>query len=168
MTNLILTGFMGTGKSSVGRLLAEKLGYVFKDIDEIIVRENGSTISEIFAKFGEAFFRSLEKDVLKRELMGDRMVVSTGGGAVIAEENRKLMRRQGLVINITATPDAILERLKNDNGRPLLADGNKTIIITKMLAQRESYYADADIQIDTTGKNVDDVVREILEEIRLD
>lgn len=168
MANLILTGFMGTGKSSVGRLLAEKLGYVFKDIDEIIVRENGSTISEIFAKFGEAFFRSLEKDVLKRELMGDRMVVSTGGGAVIAEENRKLMRRQGLVINITATPDAILERLKNDNGRPLLADGNKTIIITKMLAQRESYYADADIQIDTTGKNVDDVVREILEEIRLD
>jgi shikimate kinase len=167
MAKIIITGFMGTGKSFVGKMLAEKLGYVFKDMDEIIVKENGMTISEIFDKFGEAFFRSLEMEVLERELIGERMVISTGGGAVIAAENRKIMRREGLVVNITATPEAIFERLMYDNNRPLLMGVDRISLIKKILAERDAYYADADIQIDTTGKNVDDVVREIIDEIKL-
>jgi len=162
MRNIILTGFMGTGKSSAGRLLAERLGYAFQDIDTLIVEQERRSINEIFAEQGESYFRGIEADILASVLHGTKLVVSTGGGAVISGKNRELMRVSGIVVNLTASPTAVLERLAGENDRPLLREEKGLEKIRAMLAEREPYYADADIRIDTTGKNVEDVVREIL------
>lgn len=162
MRNIILTGFMGTGKTSAGRLLAARLDYRFQDVDALIVEQEGRSINEIFANDGEAYFRRVETEVITTALQGNRLVISTGGGAVISEHNRRLMREAGLVVNLTASPAAVLERLAGDDERPLLRDEKGLEKVQAMLAEREPFYADADIRIDTTGKNVEDVVREIL------
>lgn len=153
---------MGTGKTSVGKLLALRLKHTFVDIDALIVEKEKRTINEIFSQQGEAYFRRLETDVLEQALMGRNLVVATGGGAVIAERNRSLMRKSGVIVNLTASPLDILDRLKEENERPLLREGKGLEKIREMLNERERYYADADIRIDTAGKNVEDVVREIL------
>lgn len=160
--NIILIGFMGTGKSTVGRLLAERLNYCFIDIDALIVAREASSINEIFVKKGEVYFRSLETAVLKEVLQGKRLVVSTGGGAVLSETNRSLMKQSGSVINLLASPDVVAARLAKDTDRPLLRDGKSFERITTLLADREAFYAIADIRIDTTGKNVEDVVDAVL------
>ncbi|MRR06101.1 MAG: shikimate kinase [Deltaproteobacteria bacterium] len=162
MKNIILTGFMGTGKSSAGKLLAAELGYGFQDIDTIIVEKEKRSINEIFAEQGESYFRGIEADILASVLSGTKLVVSTGGGAVISAKNRELMRKSGIVVNLTASPTAVLDRLAVENDRPLLREEKGLEKIRGMLAEREPYYADADIRIDTTGKNVEDVVQEIL------
>lgn len=165
MKNIILTGFMGTGKSYVGRRLASRIGYKFKDIDEIIEKKENMKINDIFKLFGEEHFRKIETVVLGMELKGKGIVVSTGGGAVVSEMNRKLMRKAGIVVNLTATPEQILERLAEDNERPLLKKEKNIQKIRKMMLERKSYYEESDIQIDTTGKNVDDVISEIIRRI---
>lgn len=165
MENIILTGFMGTGKSYVGRRLASRIGYKFKDIDEIIEKTENMKINDIFELFGEEHFRKMETVVLEMELKDEGIVVSTGGGAVISEMNRKLMRKAGIVVNLTATPEQILERLAEDNERPLLKKEKNIQKIQKMMLERKSYYEESDIQIDTTGKNVDDVISEIMRRI---
>lgn len=160
--NVILTGFMGTGKSCVGRLLAGRLGYAFRDVDALIVAQEGTSINEIFSEKGERYFRELESTVLKRVLEESSQVISTGGGAVISDENRKAMKSSGVVVNLVATAGAILQRLRDDGERPLLRDEKSIQRIESMLAEREAYYRDADIRIDTNGKNVEDVAQEIL------
>lgn len=162
MRSIILTGFMGTGKTSVGKLLASRLGYRLIDLDSLIVEEEHRSINNIFADSGEAYFRQVETEVLSRALETERLVVSTGGGAVISEHNRRLMRDAGIIVNLTASPATVLERLAGDNERPLLKDERGLDKIKEMLAVREPFYADADIRIDTTGKNVEDVAREII------
>lgn len=162
MKNIILTGFMGTGKSTVGRKLAAILGYIFVDIDSRIVEREESSINDIFSRKGERVFREIEKEVLGHVMQGQGQVVATGGGAVIAEDNRRLMRRSGFVINLTATSESLLERLAEETDRPLLRDAEKLERIEELQKERESAYADADIRIDTSGKSVEDVVREIL------
>jgi len=162
MRNIILTGYMGTGKTSAGKLLASKLGYRLLDLDSMIVEQERTSINDIFAARGEAYFRQVESELLSRALEGERIVVSTGGGAVISEHNRRLMRKAGVVVNLTATPAAVLKRLEGDDARPLLRDEKGMDKVRTMLAEREPFYADADIRIDTTGKNVEDVVREIM------
>lgn len=160
--NVILTGFMGTGKSSVGRLLACRLGYAFRDVDALIVEQEGKSINDIFSEKGELYFREVESTVLMRVLQDSSQVISTGGGAVISDDNRKAMKRCGVVVNLVATAEAILHRLRGDGERPLLREEKSLQRIETMLAQREGYYCDADIRIDTNGKNVEDVAREIL------
>jgi len=162
MRNIILTGFMGTGKTRVGKLLAARLGYRFRDVDGLIVAQERRSINDIFTDSGEAYFRQVETDVLARVLQGRLLVVSTGGGAVVSGHNRRLMRGSGVVVNLTASPAVVLERLAGDDARPLLKDEKGLEKIIAMLAEREPFYADADIRIDTTGKNVEDVVREVL------
>jgi shikimate kinase len=162
MKNVILTGFMGTGKSSVGEILAGKLGYKYRDIDSLIVEHSSMTINQIFEKFGEESFRDLETGTLESLFSGERMVISTGGGAVIREKNREMLRSMGCVINLVASDVVIYSRLHMDDGRPLLKDNMSIEKIRKMLDDRERFYADADIRIDTDGKKVEDVVREIL------
>lgn len=162
MRNIILTGFMGSGKTSVGKLLASRAGHRFVDIDALIVERENRTINDIFTQEGEAYFRKVETELLEKALMGNNLVVSTGGGAVISERNRELMKGAGIVVNLTASAEDILERLSGENERPLLREGKGLEKIRQMLNERERYYADADIRIDTTGKNVEDVVREIL------
>jgi shikimate kinase len=162
MKNIILTGFMGTGKSSVGEILAERLGYKYCDLDNLVVECTGMSINQIFEKFGEEYFRDIETATLKKVFSQERMVISTGGGAVIREINREMLRSMGYVINLVASDDVIYSRLHMDNGRPLLKDKMSVENIRKMLDDRERFYTDADIRIDTNGKKVEDVVLEIL------
>lgn len=162
MSTIFLTGFMGTGKSSVGKVLAERLGYDFVDLDSCIVEKEGCSIREIFSKQGEAYFRKIEREQLLCLLEREFLVVSTGGGIAIDPENRLDMRRCGIVINLVAEPEILLNRLKEETERPLLHGAKSVEMIRKMISEREHGYADADIRIDTSGKNVEDVVREIL------
>lgn len=162
MTNIILTGFMGTGKSSVGKLLAKRLGYRFRDMDDMIVSRQNMSINEIFEKYGEIHFRTLEAEAIRSISEERGMVVSTGGGAVISKENRNMFRNIGLIVNLSASPEVILERLAQDDGRPLLNGSKDIATIDRLMKEREPFYSDADIRIDTTGKKLDDVAREIL------
>jgi shikimate kinase len=162
VTTIILTGFMGTGKSTVGRVLASKLGYAFVDTDNCIVEREGCSITDIFAEKGEPYFRNVERDTIACVLSMDNQVVSTGGGAVLSFENRNLMRRSGIVVNLTADTESILRRLGQEAERPLLQGAKFAENIEIMISEREPYYADSDIRIDTSGKNVEDVAREIL------
>lgn len=159
---VILTGFMGTGKSTIGVILARQLHVDFIDLDAIIVQSSGRSIPEIFAADGEAGFRALESKALRSVLDGDVAIVSTGGGAVIDPENRRLMRESGIVVNITASPGVILARTRSCADRPLLRNRKSLAEIEAMLGEREQFYADADIRIDTDGKNVEDVAAEIV------
>jgi len=160
--NLFLTGFMGCGKTSVGKVLSSITGYRFVDLDQVIVDRAGKSIKEIFAAEGEQAFRRLESDVLEQVAREAGVVVSTGGGVVIAGGNREVMRRSGTIVNLTATVAALVARLSGDSERPLLQDDPSGERIAAMLAAREQYYADADLRIDTTGKKVESIAAEIV------
>jgi shikimate kinase len=166
LKNIFLTGFMGCGKTSVGRLLASRLGYGFVDLDEAIVSQEGSSIRDIFSTRGEPAFRLMESRVLATIAAGSGLVVSTGGGAVIAPENRQVMRNAGFIINLTASIEVIASRLTGDSERPLLQGDASTERIRTMLESREEYYADADLRIDTTTRTVDAVAAAILDALK--
>jgi shikimate kinase len=159
---LLLTGFMGSGKSSVGRVLAQRLGCPFVDLDSEIVSNAGRSINDLFAQDGEQAFRTLERACLKTVLGGGISVVATGGGVVISDENRCLMRSQGLVVNLAVSLRQVLERLHGASDRPLFAGSNAPNSVKLLMDAREQFYADADIRIDTDGKSVEDVAAEIL------
>jgi shikimate kinase len=160
---LILTGFMGSGKSSVGKILAERTGFRFVDLDAEIVVAAGCSINDIFTRDGEDSFRALESSLLEQALSeGEGRVVATGGGAVIYGVNRSLMRSRGVVINLKATLEQVLARLDGSCDRPLLAGENAAKRAKALMDEREQFYADADIRIDTDGKSVEDVAAEIL------
>ncbi|HWI40152.1 MAG TPA: shikimate kinase [Verrucomicrobiae bacterium] len=164
--NVVLTGFMGTGKSSVGRLLARRLGFTYRDLDAAVVSSAGKSINEIFAQEGEASFRGAEKAEIRKLSACSRIVLSTGGGAVIDPENRALLKSMGVVVNLTASVDEILLRLKGDSQRPLLREDRSEARLAAMLAEREPWYAEADIRIDTGGKKLEDVAQQILDYLR--
>jgi shikimate kinase len=160
---VILTGFMGSGKSSVGRVLARHLSCRFVDLDSEIESASGRTINDIFARDGEAAFRTLESLQLERLLSECEMaVIATGGGAVISEQNRRRMRDRGIVVNLKVTPEQVLTRLHGCSNRPLLAAESSPVIVKALMEARQHFYADADIQIDTGGKSVEDASMEIL------
>jgi shikimate kinase len=158
---IFLTGFMGAGKTTVGRLLAASLGWDFLDLDQEIVETAGVSIPEIFALQGELVFRSMETEALRRVLLRERVVVSTGGGIVTVPLNRSLMRRSGSVINLRVTLEDVLQRLADDNSRPLLSGENRSAKITTLLAERAAGYADADLVVNTGGRNPDAIVKDI-------
>lgn len=166
LQRIILTGFMGTGKSAVGLKLAEELGWPFRDTDNLIESLAGKTIPEIFADRGEPYFRALEKDVLKEALRIDPVVVATGGGAILNPENLKLMKESGLLIALTALPETIYQRVtaEDDPGeRPLLKGPDPMAEILRLIRERQASYDKADYVIDTTEKDPDQVVRAILD-----
>jgi shikimate kinase len=159
---LILTGFMGSGKSSVGQVLARRLGCMFVDLDAEIVATAGRPINDIFTHNGEQAFRSLESACLERVLGGARAVIATGGGIVIADDNRSKMRSRGVVVNLVVSLPQVLNRLHGAADRPLFAGSNAPNSVKLLMDAREQFYADADIRIDTDGKSVEDVAAEIL------
>jgi shikimate kinase len=160
---LILTGFMGSGKSSVGKILALRLGCRFIDLDAEIVFATGSSINDIFSREGEPAFRAVEGSLLENLLMaGEGSVLATGGGAVISAQNRTLMRKCGVIINLKVTLEQVMSRLKGCSDRPLLAGDDALQRAEMLMIEREQFYADADIRIDTDGKSVEDVAAEIL------
>ena len=160
---VILTGFMGSGKSTVGRVLAKRLACRFVDLDAEIVSASGCSINELFAREGEPAFRELESVHLKRILAaGAGCVLATGGGAVISDQNRAVMRSCAVIINLQVTLDQVLDRLKGCSNRPLLAGEDAATRAAALMSAREQFYADADIRIDTDEKSVEDVSEEIL------
>jgi shikimate kinase len=165
MKNIVLTGFMGAGKSSVGKKLAEKLDLNVIDTDEVVERDSGQKISDIFKKQGEAFFRALERQAVERVSHLENTVIITGGGVVLDKNNIKNLRRRGVIVYLHATPEVLHRRVKSETHRPLLQVENPRQKIKEMLKLRAPYYGDNDITIDTTNKSVEEVVNEILKNI---
>lgn len=142
---------MGSGKSSVGRLVAKALGFQFLDTDQAIIERTGRQISEIFATDGEAAFRALETEVIASLALLRRCVISTGGGAVLAEKNRKLLRDVGFVVCLTASDEVLFERVSRNTKRPLLQTENPRATLSKLVDERNVVYREtAHWTLDTT------------------
>lgn len=160
--HIFLIGFMGTGKSTVAAELERLLGIKRAEMDAMIVEEQGMAISDIFARYGEAYFRELETNMLIKLKKQPRMIISCGGGVVLREENKEHMRMSGRVVLLSAEPETIYHRVKNSKDRPIL-NGNMNVdfIRTLMEKRRTFYEAAADITIRTDGKHVNEICREI-------
>lgn len=166
MKNVILIGFMGTGKTSTGKMLASKLGCAFIDMDQKIEEEAGMCIPDIFAQKGEAHFRQLEKDLVERLSARRNAVISTGGGTVKNPDNVAAFKKSGIIICLSASVDAVLERTKRHGTRPVLdqADqGDRRKAVESLMAERKDLYQQADFTVDTSDLSplqvVDVVVR---------
>lgn len=156
--NIVITGFMGTGKSTVGRRVAELLGRPFVDTDEEIVKRVGMAIPEIFATYGEEGFRHIEKRICRFYAAQRGYVIATGGGMLVDEANREVMVASGLVVCLNAAPEVIRQRLTKDPAeRPLLAAD-----WLALLEKRRPAYAEIPYQIDTTTKTPDAIAEEIV------
>ena len=153
---------MGTGKSAVGRRLAARLGRRFVDTDILIEQEAKTSIANIFSQKGEPHFRALEKATIKRICQEKAIVIATGGGAIVSEENATRLKASGTVICLTATPESILERVQNNTDRPLLQGPEPLEKIRSLLAIRAEAYAKADMIIDTSTLDIDHVVETII------
>lgn len=148
--NLYLIGMMGSGKTTVGRLIAQQLGYRFFDTDVLIERVTGKTINTLFAEEGEENFRVLESRVLAEVAACTRSVIATGGGVVLRSENWGFLRH-GVVVWLDAPIAVLVDRLREDRTRPLLQPEDLEIQLTTLLAQRQSRYAEADLKIAITA-----------------
>jgi shikimate kinase len=160
--NIILIGFMGTGKSTVGEILADSLELEFVDSDEIIEKRAEYSIDKIFAQKGEEYFRDLETEVIADLSKREGLVVSTGGGVVLRSKNMEFLQRSGIVILLTATPEIILKRVEGTD-RPLLDVADPLEKIKELLDQREYYYEVADHKVETSYLEVEEVVDKIKE-----
>ncbi|MFN3648096.1 MAG: shikimate kinase [Armatimonadota bacterium] len=160
--NLVLVGFMGTGKSAVGRALAARLGRPLVDTDLRLAHRAGLSIPEIFRAHGEERFRELETEEARRVSRPAGLVVSTGGGILGRDENVELLRRGGVLIRLTSRPEVILRRTAPWDNRPMLATAaDPRAAVERLLAVREARYALADWTLDTSDLSVDQVVEEI-------
>jgi shikimate kinase / 3-dehydroquinate synthase len=165
--NIILGGFMATGKSSVGRHLAIMLGYDFLDLDTLIAAEEGMPISQIFATRGEGAFRALETRMVERVAGRTGCVVATGGGTIVNPRNLEALRRSGVVVTLTADPETILARIGPTEDRPMLWGGDKRERVRLLLEQRAEAYAKADLIVDASAHSIDHVVNHILDFLTL-
>ena len=156
MKTIVLIGYMGSGKSTIGEKTARSLGMEFLDTDVLIEQQEGMTISELFAQKGEAYFRQKETEVIK-ELKKEKkkMVLATGGGLPMKEENQVLLKELGRVVYLKASVDTLVERLKEDTTRPLLKEGDLRKKIDTMLEIRNPIYEKvADIVLETDTKSI--------------
>jgi shikimate kinase len=162
---VILTGFMATGKTEVGRRLARRLGRPFVDVDGLIEAAAGKSVAAIFADEGEARFRELERVAVDEACRVPEAVVATGGGTLLDPENRRRLAAAGPIVCLAATPDDILRRVRDPSSRPLLANGDasgdRLARITKLLAERAPIYALATHAVDTSGLGIDEVVERV-------
>jgi shikimate kinase len=165
--NIILTGFMGTGKSEVGNLLAQRLQKEFIDTDTVIEQAAGLPIGRIFAEKGETHFRELEKQVIRQVCQKQEIVIATGGGAIVNMDNATYLKENGTVICLTASPETIVQRVQGNNDRPLLQGEDPLMKIRLLLTARAEAYARADITIDTSSLNPTEVVEMILAQVKL-
>ncbi len=169
--NVILTGFRCSGKSSVGKMLAARLGREFIDSDEFIERHTGLPIREIFERHGESRFRVIESQAIAELAKLDGKVIATGGGAVLKHKNMKALKRNGVVFHLGVSADAALQRMQEDPAsparRPPLTGRDPFAEIREQIEFRRDYYLEsADVTIATDGKGVEDVVGEILAHLK--
>jgi shikimate kinase len=168
MKNIVLTGFMGTGKTTVAKILSQKLGFVLVDVDSEIEKEQNTTITDIFRRLGEAAFRDMESAMIKKLSSLKKTVLSTGGGAVLRDENMRALRENGVIVCLMASPETILGRTRTSEHRPLLQVDNPLQKIRQLYDSRKPYYEKADIIIKTDDIGPFEVAEEILKAIGYD
>lgn len=160
--NIYLVGFMGTGKTSVGRLLAKEKKLSFVDLDELIELKEQRRIVDIFAKDGEPYFRKIEKKILKQVATQKKFVVACGGGIVLDKDNIKLMKKTGTLICLSAKSEEILKRISQSTHRPILNVNKPKERIELLLKMRAPYYMQADHTVDTSKLTIKQVVQKII------
>lgn len=167
MNNIILIGFMGCGKTSVGIRLSYELRIPMLDTDKEIERQRRITVSEIFEKYGEEAFRNMETECLTRLLTEkEDRIISVGGGLPVRGENRALLKELGTVFYLRVTAETVCRRLEGDTSRPLLQGDNPEEKVKELLGKRTSVYEEAaDVIIDTDDKSFDEIIKEITEKL---
>lgn len=164
--NIVLIGFMGSGKTCVGKNLSQLLEMKYVDTDTLIVEETSKTINEIFEIHGEDYFRKLEIETIKRFEKNNNIIISCGGGVILNEENIKSLKKNGILIWLKATPEELYNRLSHDKSRPLLKDDFTIEHLSKTLNLRLSLYESSnDIEIDTDKKTVEEICNEIIKKL---
>ncbi|MDZ4177770.1 MAG: shikimate kinase [Coriobacteriia bacterium] len=162
--HLFLVGFMGAGKSSVGRLVAERLGLSFVDLDERIEAREGKPVAELFQDRGEQAFRELESDALDALSAEEPSVVACGGGIIVRDSNRRALKRLGRVVYLAVDAAEALARIGDTATRPLLSGPSGTMAATSLLRARKSLYAAvADATVDTVGRTAEEVTDLVIE-----
>ncbi len=162
MKNIVLTGFMGAGKSSVGKRLGKRLKMSVIDTDDVIEKDSGMKISDIFAEHGEKYFRGIEKKAVKKV----SHVIITGGGVVLDKDNMKNLRKNSVIVYLHATPEAVYNRVKEETHRPLLHVKDPLKKIEELLLYRAPFYADNDIRIETSNLSIREVVDEVVRKVK--
>ncbi|MEN9576819.1 MAG: Shikimate kinase [Verrucomicrobiota bacterium] len=164
--NVALAGFMGVGKSSVGRLVAAELQFEFVDTDEVIESRTGAKVSEIFVHHGEAAFRQFESELVAEMAAWDQRVISTGGGLIVNPENLARLKTHSLVVCLWATPETIYQRTKHQTHRPLLQTPNPLANIRALLAAREAAYKQSDVLVNTEQRSLKEIAQHVLHNFR--
>ena len=161
MVNLVLVGFMGTGKTTVGIKLARKFDMKFVDTDHEIEHATGMSVNDIFEKYSEVRFRSEEKAAVRRVTREQGQVIATGGGVVLDPENMEMLKQNGVIVCLAARPEVIYHRVKRRKTRPLLQTENPLQTITELLSLRIPFYALADYTVDTSDLLLDEVTVQV-------
>ena len=162
MSNIVLIGFMGTGKTTVGQQISKELWMPMVDTDTMVEVDNQMIIGEIFDRYGEGYFRNLETAVVRKVSKFKSHVISTGGGVVLRFENLNLLQENGLLFCLRATPEEIFERIKDESRRPLLKDPDPPNKIRQLLQARQAHYQHIEHQIETTNLSIEEVTNQII------
>ncbi|MBU4509793.1 shikimate kinase [bacterium] len=160
--NIIITGFMGTGKTVVAKELAQKLKMEFIDMDRIIEEGRGMSIADIFARYGENYFREQENKLVKELSQKENTVIATGGGTLLSSDNARILSQRGQIICLYADSQTIYNRVKRKNNRPLLKGENVLSEINRLLKERKKEYNNFAIKIDTTNLSIQEVTNKII------
>ena len=166
--NIIITGFMGTGKSVVAKELARKLKMEYIDMDQVIEKQQGLTIPDIFTKYGEKYFREQENKLVKELSKKENIVIATGGGTLLSSDNTRILRQKGNIICLYADSQIIYNRVKRRNNRPLLNGENILDKINHLLKERKKIYDNIKWKIDTTNFTTQEVVDQIIKLLKVE
>jgi len=161
MKNIVLVGFMGTGKTVIAKALSKKLNLKYVSTDDLIEKKENASIPDIFAKKGEKYFRKVEKDTVKEVSSTEGVVIDAGGGVIIDPENVESLKKKSILICLWADPEVILERTKRYTHRPLLNVDDPVAKINELLAFRKPFYERADYHINTSSMSIEGVIKEI-------
>jgi shikimate kinase len=172
-TLIYLAGFMGSGKSTIGPILANTLGYTFADVDKVVEERVGKTVKEIFQENGERFFRDVERQVIEELSAREHCVVSLGGGSIVDERNFTVVKNSGILVYLQSSPEELLQRLKHKSDRPVLSDEEGRRLtpeqlrerVLQLYAEREPVYTKAHLKIPTDEKRVGLTVDEIVKKL---
>lgn len=167
LSNIALIGFMGAGKSSVGRLVADTLHFTFLDTDDVIEARAGKSITDIFAQEGEPAFRERECRLVEELARRDKTVISTGGGLPINPANLASLKTHALVVCLWTSPEKIFERVGHQTHRPLLNNPDPLGKIRSLLATREPFYHQADVLVNTEMRSIKEVAQQVIHQFRL-